>query len=219
MFDVSAALQRSTGRAKSDVANKLVSMFLHEISRAACRAGGLSVTDLAYREKVVEAFGNGYLYCLQPLEKDRAAVEHLNRMNRFRIGLHIPGNVAMACRRCNTEKRRDDQNPNLTLAKSGWESFLSHRGDTCVADCKSCAYWAALFPIEEERTNHLTEAVACIRHFQLPFQRFIDWSQRQAPDLKARVEGLYRDCQSFAQKQIHEVTSVMDFSSLNESPT
>ena len=44
-FNVAAALRKSTGRAKSDVANKLVSMFLHEVSRKACAAGGMNVSD------------------------------------------------------------------------------------------------------------------------------------------------------------------------------
>ena len=46
-FDVSRALKKSTGRAKSDVANKLVSMFLHEVSRKACSAFGMTVSGLA----------------------------------------------------------------------------------------------------------------------------------------------------------------------------
>ena len=43
-FDSAQALRRATGRAKSDVANKLVSMLLHEISRRACSAGEMSVS-------------------------------------------------------------------------------------------------------------------------------------------------------------------------------
>jgi hypothetical protein len=61
-------------------------------------------------------------------------------MNRFRVGLHVPGNVAVACRRCNSEKRRDDQKVALILATTGWESFLAHDGTRCAAVCKTCSY-------------------------------------------------------------------------------
>ena len=54
-------------------------------------------------------------------------------MNRYRAGLHCPGNVLVACKMCNSEKRRDDSLRVLSLATSGWESFLSHDGTRCAA--------------------------------------------------------------------------------------
>lgn len=111
-------------------------MFLHEVSRRACAAGGLSVSDSAYQDSVIRTFGHVCLYCDRNLEHDRAAVEHLNGMNRFQVGLHVPGNVALSCRRCNNEKRRDDLNPVLSPNSSGWESFLHHDGTTCAEICK-----------------------------------------------------------------------------------
>src|SRR6187431_2662188 len=125
-FDTSTYLRKATGRAKSDVANKLVSMLLHDISRRFAQFTKQSVADASYAKAVTAAFGNSCLYCGRLLEYDRSAVEHLEGMNRFRLGLHIPGNVAVACVKCNREKRRDDQLSHLTLAQSGWESFLSH---------------------------------------------------------------------------------------------
>ena len=47
-FDTSAYLRRATGRAKSDVANKLVSMFLHDVSRRLCASLELKVSDPRY---------------------------------------------------------------------------------------------------------------------------------------------------------------------------
>src|SRR5437588_5179230 len=145
-FDASAYLRKATSRAKSDVANKLVSMFLHEVSRKAAAEISLSVTDDAYVEAVAKIFGNSCGYCGRVLERDRAAVEHLEGMNRFRVGLHIPGNVIIACNRCNRAKRRDDSKPTLTLANSGWESFLCHDSRNCGDGCNSCAYWTASWP-------------------------------------------------------------------------
>jgi len=210
-FDSSKALQRATGRAKSDVANKLVSMFLHEVSRKTCLAGGLAVSDTRYRETVVESFGHRCLYCDRELEHDRAAVEHLEGMNRFRAGLHIPGNVAMACRRCNAEKRRDDQNPVLSLAQSGWESFLSHDGTLCPDGCKTCAYWSAHFQDIETRAQMMRTARDKIFRFQEPFRRFTEWSTNARPAIQKNVERLYRDCQNFATVEIEKLTSELNF--------
>jgi hypothetical protein len=127
-FQTSLYMRRATGRAKSDVANKLVSMLLHEVSRKICGSLKLNVSDSDYIEAVVQRFGDCCCYCERPLENDRAAVEHLDGMNRFRAGLHIPGNVTVSCKKCNNEKRRDDQRPELVLANSGWESFRLGRG-------------------------------------------------------------------------------------------
>lgn len=109
-FDVATALRKSRGWAKSDLANKLVSMFLHDVSRKACAAGGMTVSDTRYTAPVVAAFGNGCLYCGKELTDSVVpVVEHLNGMNWVSVGLHVPGNVAMACKACNNQKRDDDQ--------------------------------------------------------------------------------------------------------------
>ena len=89
-FRIQDCLAKATGRAKSDVANKLISMLLHETSRRICSYYGLSVGDPRYGESVFAAFGNTCCYCDQILENDRTVVEHPEGMNRFRAGLHIP---------------------------------------------------------------------------------------------------------------------------------
>src|SRR5260370_21761649 len=140
-FETAAYLRKATARAKSDVANKLVSMFLHEVSRKICASLEVNISDPKYTSAVVAKFGDNCCYCGQPLESDRAAVEHLDGMNRFRAGLHIPGNVILACTRCNRVKRRDDSTPTLTLAGSGWASFLSHNAAGGARGCNSCGYF------------------------------------------------------------------------------
>lgn len=210
-FDSALALKGATGRAKSDVANKMVSMFLHEVSRHVCLAGGSNVASPAYHAAVVEAFGHRCLYCGRNLEHDRASVEHLDGMNRFRAGLHIPGNVAVSCKPCNNEKRRDDQKPELSLANSGWESFLSHNGLSCLAGCKSCAYWVAKLPEPSIRTDFLKSAIVRIHRFKAPFARFTRWSEAARPSIKELTEGLYRSCQSFATGQIERLISELNF--------
>jgi hypothetical protein len=218
-FDSAKALRSATGRAKSDVANKLVSMFLHEVSRRACVAGGMTVSNPDYLRAVVEAFGHRCIYCGRDLEHDRAAVEHLDGMNRFRVGLHVPGNVAVSCRRCNNEKRRDDQKPSLTLAGSGWESFLSHDGSRCSVNCKTCTYWSAIWPDVPAKMMTLHAASDRIRLFRKSFGRFVSWSELARPAIQHRVEGLYRACQDFATGEIDKLTSELnfDFSALKVS--
>lgn len=204
IFDVAAALRKSTGRAKSDVANKLVSMFLHEVSRKACVVGRMSVTDPRYAESVLAAFGQSCLYCGGNLERDRASVEHLNGMNRVSVGLHVPGNVAMACKRCNNEKRQDDQL--LLLAENGWESFLSHDGTRCTPRCKTCAYWNEIWPDSEMRLMSLATARSRVFQFQGPYQHFVHWSANARSSLRQKIETLYRDCQKFATDEIGKLT-------------
>ncbi len=211
-FDVAGSLRRSTGRAKSDVANKLVSMFLHDVSRKACAAGGMTVSDIRYTNSVLAAFGNSCLYCKKELTPAVGpVVEHLNGMNRVSVGLHVPGNVAMACKACNNQKRDDDQK--LLLAGNGWESFLLHDNSRCGTDCRTCAYWRRIWPEQSLRAQALTEARQRVIAFQDPYKHFVQWSAGARDTLRVKIEILYRDCQRFASEEIEKlVTEVnLDF--------
>jgi hypothetical protein len=204
-FPTSAYLRRATSRAKSDVANKLVSMFLHGLSRKISASLGMSIADSRYADAVAAEFGSECCYCFQSLEPDRAAVEHLEGMNRFRLGLHIPGNVIVACKRCNGEKRRDDQLASLTLAKTGWESFLSHDSTGCGPTCQTCSYWRTVWPDEKERVQRLGMARERITVFRSRYRNALEWSDRAKPHLKETVDQLYRECQEFATTRIASV--------------
>jgi len=201
-FDASAYLRRATGRAKSDVANKLVSMFLHGVSRKLTASLGLAVTDPEYAAVVAEVFGASCAYCGRLLEHDRAAVEHLDGMNRLRVGLHIPGNVVLACRRCNSEKRRDDSLQRLILAGTGWESFLSHADSKCGVGCKTCDYWRSLWPAEGERRERLLAVHAKVAAFRARYPSSMGFSEKARTQLRPLLDTLYRDCQKFAAETI-----------------
>lgn len=203
-FDTSAYLRRATGRAKSDVANKLVSMFLHDVSRRLCSKLEMGVNDERYGRAVSEAFGGVCCYCGTPLENDRAAVEHLEGMNRFRVGLHIPGNVIVACTRCNREKRRDDSLPRLSLAETGWESFLSHDCTRCPPSCKTCGYWMRVWPEAGERDTRLKKTREKILTFRTAYSCYLEVSLRARAVLEPSIEAIYRDCQQFATTRIKE---------------
>ena len=203
-FDTSAYLRRATGRAKSDVANKLVSMFLHDVSRKLCSTLELSVSDPRYVDAVAKTFGPNCCYCGRILENDRAAVEHLEGTNRFRVGLHIPGNVILSCKRCNKEKRRDDGLAKLTLAKTGWESFLAHNSKNCAESCKSCKYWVEVWPEQSDRVLNLEAVRSRIRNFQENYSAYAKLNARASAVLAAKMEAVYRDAQHFATTRIKE---------------
>jgi hypothetical protein len=210
MKDASARLRTATRRAKSDVANKLVSMFLHEFSRRISQDWPLKVGSEEYETAVREAFLNRCPYCLRNLSDADWVVEHLDGMNKSRAGLHVPGNVVVACRKCNNEKRRDDSQQTLALATTGWESFLSHDGTRCTPPCQTCLYWQSIWPDKEERQRIMAENLQRIRLFRAQFTEF----QAIIPSLVATMPHalakLYSDCQQFAEDEIKALLQKLD---------
>jgi hypothetical protein len=177
-------------------------MFLHEVSRRVSRKWSLKVDGEEYEKLVRERFNNQCPYCSRDLTTTTPVVEHLDGMNRYRAGLHVPGNVLVACRKCNGEKRRDDSLRVLSLAASGWESFLSHDGSRCAPSCLTCVYWKDTWEDEKERKVRLGENLQRIRSFRSTFSEF----QQILPSLTERLPELsaklYSDCQAFAETEI-----------------
>jgi hypothetical protein len=200
--DPTSQLRSATRRAKSDVANKLVSMFLHELSRRVSQKWTIKVDGQEYEELVRELFNNRCPYCSHDLAGTLCVIEHLDGMNRYRAGLHVPGNVLVACRRCNGEKRRDDSQKVLSLASSGWESFLSHDGTRCSSSCLTCQYWRSVWENEAERKARLTENLERLRSFRRTFQEFEEVLPSLARALPTLLAKLYSDCQAFAEAEI-----------------
>jgi hypothetical protein len=200
--DPASQLRSATRRAKSDVANKLVSMCLHEFSRKISQKWPIKVDGEAYAELVRMLFNNQCPYCSRALVETECAIEHLDGMNRYRAGLHVPGNVLVACRRCNGEKRRDDSLKILTLARSGWESFLSHDGTRCSGHCATCLYWTTTWEDDVERKVRLNENLERIRAFRGKFPEFENALPALADTLPALLTKLYADCQAFAETEI-----------------
>jgi hypothetical protein len=184
------------------VANKLVSMFLHELSRRISQKWLMRVDGEEYEELVRKRFSNQCPYCSRDLANTIPVVEHLDGMNRYRAGLHVPGNVLIACRRCNSEKRRDDSLKVLLLARSGWESFLSHDGTRCAVSCLTCQYWKSIWEDESERKLRLNENLQRIRFFRREFSEFEQILPSLMETLPALLTKLYSDCQTFAETEI-----------------
>lgn len=202
MKDATSQIRSATRRAKSDVANKLISMFLHELSRRISENWRIKVDSEEYEQLVRQSFGNRCPYCLRTLATSESVIEHLDGMNRCRAGLHVPGNVLVACRRCNSEKRRDDSLRVLSLAGFGWASFLSHDGSRCSSACVTCQYWKGIWADEIERKQRLGENLLRIQTFRGTFSEFEQILPRLWETLPGLLTKLYADCQTFAETEI-----------------
>jgi len=200
--DPSSQIRSATRRAKSDVANKLISMFLHELSRIVSEEWRTKVDSEEYEQLVRQSFNNRCPYCLRILITSESVIEHLDGMNRYRAGLHVPGNVLVACRKCNSEKRRDDSLRVLSLAGFGWASFLSHDGSRCAPSCLTCRYWTGIWEDENERKERLGENLLRIQSFRSTFSEFEQILPNVTETLLALLTKLYSDCQTFAETEI-----------------
>ena len=210
MKDPTAQLRSATRRAKSDVANKLISMCLHELSRKLSEKWLIKVDGEEYGKLVRKWFDNHCPYCCCDLEESVPVIEHLDGMNRYRAGLHTPGNVLVACRRCNNEKRRDDSLKVLLLASSGWESFLSHDGSRCAASCPTCRYWKDKWEDDKERRLRLGTNLERVRSFRAAFSEFQQVLPSLSEKLPTLLTKLYSDCQDFAETEIRSLLELLD---------
>jgi hypothetical protein len=208
-------MRSATRRAKSDVANKLISMFLHELSRRISGSWQIRVDSEEYGQLVRQSFGDRCPYCLRVLAE--SVIEHLDGMNRFRAGLHVPGNVLVACRECNSEKRRDDSLRALSLASFGWASFLSHDGSRCASSCRTCQYWKGIWADEIERTQRLGENLLRIQSFRSTFSEFEQILPSLKETLPTLLTKLYADCQAFAETEIKALLETFDGISTGDS--
>src|SRR5271157_3896166 len=213
MKDATSQIRSATRRAKSDVANKLISMFLHELSRKLSQNWRVRVDSEEYGKLVRQCFNNQCPYCLRSLTDTESVIEHLDGMNRYRAGLHVPGNVLVACRKCNSEKRRDDSLRILSLAGSGWESFLSHDGTRCAATCLTCRYWKGVWEDETERRLRLSENLQRVRSFRSAFPEFEQVLLSIMEALPGLLTKLYSDCQTFAETEIKSLLEKFDSNS------
>lgn len=210
MKDPTSQLRSATRRAKSDVANKIVSMFLHELSRRIAEQWKFRIGGEEYEKLVREWFKNKCPYCSRPLSDGQPVIEHLDGMNRYRAGLHVAGNVLVACRKCNGEKRRDDSAKTLSLAESGWASFLSHDGTRCAPSCLTGRYWSSIWNDETERGTRMRENSERIRSFRAAFpelEQILPTIREALPELLTK---LYSDCQSFAENEIRALLEGLD---------
>jgi hypothetical protein len=136
-------------------------------------------------------------------------------MNRLRVGLHVPGNVLVACKECNNEKRRDDSRTVLLLAHSGWESFLSHDGARCTVPCRTCHYWQDVWTDKAERSLRLGENLRKLQSFRRAFPEFQQVLSSLTERRSTLLAKLYIDCQVFAEREISSLLSDLESAASN----
>jgi hypothetical protein len=188
-------------------------MCLHEMSRKISQNWPTKVDGEEYEKLVRARFGNRCPYCSRDLTDSDSVIEHLDGMNRLRAGLHVPGNVLVACKRCNSEKRRDDSLRILSLARSGWESFLSHDGTRCAMPCRTCQYWGSIWTDGTERALRLSENLERVRSFRAAFAEFQQALPAFMEAQPALLTKLYTDCQTFAEREINSLLTDFDSAS------
>lgn len=196
-FDPLTRLRRRNQRQKSDVAQKLIAMCLHEVSASLVRERPyLRVEAPDYEASVRRAFGSGCAFCSEPLGGD-LHVEHLDAMNRVRAGLHVAGNVVLSCRRCNWAKRNDDQGKTALAGNDGWELFLRHSGAECPATCSTCEYWRGRYPDTQGRKTVLAVRRGQVRSFRAQYQ--LTAIRMASLEMVKELERVYRRWQQEAE--------------------
>lgn len=107
-------------RARSDIANTALRIFLQEMGSAYDEERGLKVYDgKKHFPEVRKFFGERCCYCGDKLVTGRIAQDHLIAMNKTDLGLHAWGNVVPACQDCNAKKQG-----------THWKDFLIQRAGT-----------------------------------------------------------------------------------------
>jgi hypothetical protein len=115
---------RPMARARSDIANMAVRIFLQEIGADYDRQRDLPPFQDKDFKTVKEFFGNRCCYCDADFDVAQDAVQdHLEPVNRTDLGLHAWGNVVPACRDCNAKKHGGN-----------WKDFIIHRAGDHAAE-------------------------------------------------------------------------------------
>jgi hypothetical protein len=105
-------------KARSDIANFAVRIFLHEMGVAYDQERGLDpYKKPKHFKEVQDFFGGRCCYCGVEFTAERPPVEdHLIPTNKKDLGLHAWGNIVPACRECNAKKHGGD-----------WRDFIIER--------------------------------------------------------------------------------------------
>jgi hypothetical protein len=112
-------------RAKADIANTALRIFLQEMGAAYDVERGLSPYkgDKGDVAKIKAFFLGRCCYCDIELGPGVVAQDHLIPMNKTGLGLHAWGNVVPACGPCNAKKQGGD-----------WRDFIIQRAGAHAAE-------------------------------------------------------------------------------------
>ncbi len=112
-------------KARADIANTAVRIFLHDMGVAYDQKNGREPWTKAKHLPIVkEFFGNKCCYCGVDFSAAEPAFEdHLIPTNKTDLGLHAWGNIVPACRECNAKKQGSD-----------WRDFIIQRAGPDAAE-------------------------------------------------------------------------------------
>lgn len=111
-------------RARADLANTAVRIFLQEVGKVYDQERGLTPYRKADFQDTIGFFGNRCCYCdIEFTDTAAAYQDHLIPINRTDLGLHAWGNIVPACRDCNAKKQGAD-----------WRDFIIRRAGERAAD-------------------------------------------------------------------------------------
>ena len=104
-------------RARSDIANTALRIFLQELGEAYDKKRGFEpYAGKKHFADIKKYFGGRCCYCGSELQAGREAQDHLIPTNREYLGLHAWGNIVPACDSCNAKKQGRE-----------WHAFLAER--------------------------------------------------------------------------------------------
>jgi HNH endonuclease len=111
-------------RARADIANTAVRIFLQEMGKLHDEERGLHPYRKSDFQVVRDFFGDRCCYCDTAFDERTAAhQDHLIPINRTNLGLDAWGNVVPACRECNNQKQGAD-----------WRAFIIRRAGEHAAE-------------------------------------------------------------------------------------
>lgn len=119
-------------RAKSDIANMAIRIFLQDMGRAYDEERNLPPYNRRKHFPAIRTFfEERCCYCGASFDRTAAHQDHLVPVNKTDLGLHAWGNIVPACQECNTRKHGSD-----------WRDFIVQRAGADARDrhAKVCAF-------------------------------------------------------------------------------
>jgi HNH endonuclease len=111
-------------RARSDIANAALRIFLQEMGEAYDEERGREPYKKAkHFAEIRDFFGDQCCYCATPFSEATPVQDHLIPTNKADLGLHAWGNIVPACSECNAKKQRAD-----------WRDFIIQRAGDAAGE-------------------------------------------------------------------------------------
>jgi hypothetical protein len=138
-------------RARADIANTALRIFLQQMGEAYDRRRGLEPYNSKKDVHEVRAFfGDRCCYCGAGLQAGQVAQDHLIPMNKSSLGLHAWGNVVPACSPCNAKKQGKEWHAYLVAQAGAYASERYQRVTEFIKEYRYAPDLADLRDVSEE---------------------------------------------------------------------